>query len=129
MTNPRVVFTLAVVFLAGAATGMLGMRYGLHQQLHGTSAAAPGQDAVLEHFRTELNLSAGQTGELAEVLNDYGNYYKSVEDQMRDLHLREQLEDLRSTGKNRIMDILNPEQRLKFEKMMPDFAPPRAAQP
>ena len=127
MANPRVIFTLAVVFLAGAATGMLGMRYGLHEQLH----KAPGsrQDAVLERFRAELNLSDGQAVELAAVLSDYGDYYKSVEDQIHDLHLREQLEDLRSTGKSRIMDILNAEQRAKFEKIMPDLAPLPALQP
>ena len=29
MANPRIVMTLAGVFLAGLGTGMLGMRYGL----------------------------------------------------------------------------------------------------
>lgn len=129
MANPRIVFTLAVVFLAGAATGMLGMRYGLHDQLHRSAASAAGQEALLERFRTELKLSSDQAGRLAEVLNDYGHYYKSVEDQIRDLHLREQIEDLRSTGKSRIMEILNEEQRAKFEKMMPELPPAPTAQP
>lgn len=124
MANPRIVFTLVVVFLAGAVTGMLGMRYGLHDQLHQTVAAGDGRDAVLDRFRDELKLSDDQAVKLAEVLNDYGHYYKSVEDQMRELHLREQIEDLRSTGKSRIMEILNDEQRKKFEKMMPEIAPP-----
>ena len=129
MANPRIVFTLAVVFLAGAATGMLGMRYGLHQQLHRASSVDPGSDAVLERFRTELELSPDQTTKLAEVLDDYGHYYRSVEDQIRDLHLREQIEDLRSTGKSRIMDILDDQQRKKFEKLMPELVPPAPAQP
>ena len=123
MANPRIVFTLVVVFLAGAVTGMLGMRYGLHDQLHQTATANDGRDAVLERFRAELKLSDDQAVKLSEVLDDYGHYYKSVEDQMRELHLREQIEDLRSTGKSRIMEILNDEQRKKFEKMMPELAP------
>jgi hypothetical protein len=128
MANTRIIFTLTVVFLAGAATGMLGMRYGLHEQLHQPVAANSDRDAMVEKFRAELKLSPDQADKLTEVLDDYGHYYKSVEDQIRDLHLREQIEDLRSTGKNRIMDILNEEQRQKFEKMMPDLAPAPAKQ-
>jgi len=127
--TPRIAFTLAVVFLAGAATGMLGMRYGLHDQMHPAPStnADKGRDAMLERFRTELNLSPDQAERLAAVLTDYRDYYKSVEDQIRDIHLREQIEDLRSTGKNRIMEILNADQRAKFEKMMPEL--PAPAQP
>ena len=128
--NPRIAFTLAVVFLAGAATGMLVMRYGIHEQLHSTPSAATadkGRDPMLERIRTELNLSPDQTERLAAVLTDYKDYYKSVEDQIRDIHLREQIEDLRSTGKNRIMEILNADQRAKFEKMIGELPVP--AQP
>ena len=128
MANPRIVFTLAVVFLAGAATGMLGMRYGLHEQLHKTAPADPGRTAVLERFRTELKLSPEQATKLATILDDYGHYYQDVEEQIRDLHLREQIEDLRSTGKSRIMDILDDQQRKKFEKMMPELVPHPPAQ-
>ena len=53
------------------------------------------------------------------VLDDWGQYYQS---------LQEQFEDLRSTGKNRILEILNPDQRDRFEKMMKDLAP-QLAQP
>jgi len=127
--NPRIAFTLAVVFLAGAATGMLVMRYGIHEQLHQTLSANADKDrdAMLERIRTELNLSPDQTERLAAVLTDYTDYYKSVEDQIRDIHLREQIEDLRSTGKNRIMEILNADQRAKFEKMIGELPVP--AQP
>ncbi len=115
--NPRVVWTLMVVFLAGAATGALSMRLGLHNVLHRAPAkAAPqqGRDAVLNQFKTELNLSDSQTEKLALVLDDYRQYYQSLQDQ---------LEDVRATGKNRIMAILDPEQRQKFEKMMTDLGP------
>ena len=58
--------------------------------------------------------TARKTEKLALVLDDYRQYYQSLQDQ---------LDDLRSTGKTRIMQILNPEQRDKFEKMMTDLAP------
>jgi hypothetical protein len=48
------------------------------------------------------------------VLADYREYYQSLEDQ---------LDDVRSTGKSRIMQILDEQQRAKFEKIMGDLQP------
>lgn len=126
MANPRIALTLGLVFLAGVGAGMVAMRYGLHDQLHRVSAAPP--DAVLEYYRTQLNLSTDQTERLAKVLDDYRQYYQSVQEQIEDLRLREQIEDLRSTGKNQIMEILNPDQRAKFEQISREMtAPPGEA--
>jgi hypothetical protein len=116
--NPRIVSTLMLVFLAGAATGALSMRLGLHDKLHRSAAPVTpkdaNRDAILSRFKTQLDLSSPQAAKLALVLDDYSQYYQSLEDQ---------LDDLRATGKTRIMAILNPEQREKFEKMMTDLAP------
>jgi hypothetical protein len=114
--NPRIVTTLMLVFLAGAATGALSMQFGLHDRMHRPVSApqAPTRDAVLNRFKAELDLDNGQTEKLGLVLDDYRQYYQS---------LQEQLDDLRSTGKTRIMQILNAQQRTKFEKMMNDLAP------
>ncbi|MFM2123867.1 MAG: hypothetical protein RL328_318, partial [Acidobacteriota bacterium] len=75
------------------------------------------QAEVLEHFRQELNLTDDQTKKLAAVLDDYSHYYQAVQEQIEEMRLRDQIDDLRSTGKNRILEILNAEQRQKFEKM------------
>ncbi len=123
--NPRIVMTLSAVFLAGVATGMLGMRYGLHDQIHQVAEAAPmakaepvpNQEALLEKYRIELNLSSEQTQKLAVVLNDYQHYYQAVQEQIEEMRLRDQIDDLRATGKNRILEILNADQRAKFEHM------------
>src|SRR4051812_2367385 len=120
MANSRIVLTLAGVFLAGLGTGMLGMRFGLHETIHNYVApvpAPPNQDVVLERFRTELNLSPEQTTKLASVLADYQHYYQAVQEQIEEMRLRDQIDDLRSTGKSKILEILNPDQRAKFEKM------------
>jgi len=120
--NPKVAGTLAVVFLAGAAVGALTMQMGLHDRLHRTVSAstvrvagkASSTDALVQRFKTELNLSADQTDKIAMVLTDYREYYHSLEDQ---------LDDVRSTGKSRIMQILDQQQRAKFEKIMDDLQP------
>jgi Spy/CpxP family protein refolding chaperone len=109
--NPRILTTLLLVFLAGAASGALSMRLIHHPA---PVNAQQNREAVLNRFRTQLDLDGGQVQKLSLLLDDYSQYYES---------LQEQLDDLRSTGKTRIMQILNPEQREKFEKMMNDLAP------
>ena len=105
--NPRIATTLLLVFCAGAAVGMLGMQYGLHDRLHKVAAAAP-------DFKTKLDLSSEQTDQISVVLQDYSHYYDSLQDQ---------LDDLRSTGLNRILQILQPGQREKFQKMRAELVP------
>jgi trans-aconitate methyltransferase len=121
--NPKVIGTLVLVFLAGAAVGALSMQMGLHERLHRTVSAATApaaasksstNDAMVQRFKTELNLSADQTIKIAMVLSDYREYYKNLQDQ---------LDDVRSTGKTRIMQILDDQQRAKFEKIMGNLQP------
>lgn len=110
--NPRILTTLMLVFLAGAATGAMSMRL-IHHPVP-VNAQQNSRDAVLTRFKTELDLDDGQVQKLSLLLDDYGQYYES---------LQEQLNDLRATGKTRIMEILNPQQREKFEHMAGDLAP------
>jgi hypothetical protein len=114
--NPRILSTLFFVFLAGATVGALSMSFGLHDKLHHAAppSSAASRDAVLQRFKSELDLSGAQTEKLALVLEDYRLYYQSLQDQ---------LDDLRATGKTRILQILNPDQKVKFEKMVQDLAP------
>ena len=118
--NPKVITTLVVVFLAGAAVGALAMQLGLHEKLHRTAAAASkpvplaAKDAVLQRFKTELNLTSAQTQQMSSILDDYRHYYQSLQDQ---------LDDIRALGKMRIVQILDDAQRQKFEKMMSELQP------
>ncbi len=118
--NPKVISTLVVVFLAGAAVGALAMQLGLHEKLHRTAAAASkpvplaAKDAVLQRFKTELSLSPAQTQQISSILDDYRHYYQSLQDQ---------LDDVRALGKTRIVQILDEGQRQKFDKMMNELQP------
>ena len=119
--NPKVISTLVVVFLAGAAVGALAMQLGLHDKLHRTAAAASkpvplaAKDAVLQRFKTELSLSPAQTQQISSILDDYRHYYQSLQDQ---------LDDVRALGKMRIVQVLDEGQRQKFDKMMTELQPP-----
>jgi len=118
--NPKVISTLMVVFLAGAAVGALAMQMGLHDKLHRTVSAAAfkpspaAKEATVQKFKEELHLSDAQTQQISSILDDYRHYYQSLQDQ---------LDDVRATGKTRIVQILDDSQREKFEKMITELQP------
>jgi hypothetical protein len=113
-SNPRVLTILILVFLAGAFTGAVGMRYGLHERLHpaGAGISKANKDELLTRCKNELNLTTEQTRQMADVVDDTANYYQTLQDQ---------LADVRSSGKSRIMALLNEEQKQKFERMLVDL--------
>ena len=117
--NPRVISTLVLVFAAGIAVGALSMQLGLHEKLHRTVSAATkpvsDNDALVQRFRTQLHLSDEQTKEISGVLSEYRPYYRALQDQF---------DDLRATGRDRIMGLLTEEQQKQFEKMGGDLQPP-----
>jgi hypothetical protein len=115
--NPRVVTTIMLVFLAGAASGALSMQFGLHSRLHhalSTPAPVPGREALLQRFNSELGLSQDQSQKISVVLADYTQYIQSLQDQ---------LDDMRATGRAQILEILNPDQKERFKKIMSELEP------
>ena len=109
--NWRVLATLTSVFLCGAVVGALTMRAGLHNTIHRSAAAYwkdAGNQLSYERLTRELNLSPQQADQLRSILDDMIKYHQD---------LQAQIEDVRATGKNRIIQILNPEQRQQFERL------------
>jgi hypothetical protein len=95
--------TLALVFLCGALAGAVAMSLGAHRSLHKASYFSDaGRAAFLASIKKDLNLSAAQTEQMESILDDFSTYYRNV---MAD-------------GKSRIMQILNDEQRRRFEQML-----------
>ncbi len=114
--NPKVLTTLLMVFVVGAFSGALSMRWGLHKRLHPDATSAPWKDpnaakSFIDNCQRELNLTPKQSEEMAAILDDYKSYYQSVQDQ---------LDDVRATGKSKILELLNEDQRKKFERMLPE---------
>lgn len=73
-----------------------------HANLHGTPPVAAGYSMSVGQWKQELNLTDDQTVQLTSILDDFAHYYDNV---MAD-------------GNSRILQILNPEQRRKFEQML-----------
>ncbi len=109
--NPRVLTTLVLVFLTGAMAGAITMRAGLHDKMH-RGATAYWRDGRNEfsydRLKKDLDLTSEQSERLKTILDDFDKYHED---------LQAQIEDVRATGKNRIMQMLDARQRQRFEQL------------
>jgi Spy/CpxP family protein refolding chaperone len=95
-------FTIFLVFLCGAALGAVVMNLG-HARLHQPAFDTPaGKALYFERLQKELNLTPAQSEQMQSILNDFWQYYRTV------------LSDSRA----RVEQILTPEQRVKFERIL-----------
>jgi hypothetical protein len=113
--NWRVLTMLSGVFLCGALAGALTMRAGLHDTLHRFGGARNERSQLTyQRLTKELNLNPQQANQLSSILDDMFKYNQD---------LQAQIEDVRATGKNRIRQILNPQQRQDFERICNELPP------
>ena len=103
--SPRAVCiaTMALVFLTGAVIGALAMDLGIHNRMRPAAFDTPqGKALNFERLRKELDLTPAQSEQMQTVLNDFWQYYRTV----------------LSDSKQRVEQVLNEEQRQKFEKIL-----------
>jgi Spy/CpxP family protein refolding chaperone len=103
--NPRLVagISLALVFICGALAGALVMDFGVHNRLRPPSfETAQGQALYYDRLQKELDLTPAQSDQVKSILNDFWQYYRTV----------------LSEGRGRIEQVLTPEQRQKFARLL-----------
>jgi uncharacterized membrane protein len=108
--NPKVAcaLTLALVFLCGAAAGALAMNLGIHNRLHQPAFdTSNGRALYFEHLQKELDLTPAQAEQMQSILDDFWQYYRTV----------------LSDSKARVEQLLNEQQRRKFEQMLKEQRP------
>ena len=117
--NPRVLLTLGLVFLCGLTAGGLVMRFSVHQVMHIPEPywQEGGKEISLQRLSMELDLTPAQRQHLEMVLDDFMMYVQTLQSQM---------DEVRALGKNRILRILNDEQKRKFEEMLGELQARRA---
>jgi hypothetical protein len=96
------ILSFVLVFFCGMVLGAVVMSFSGHASLHGSPPLATGLSMSVREWKEELNLTDQQTDQLTSILDDFSHYYDYV------------LAD----GNSRIMQILNPEQRRKYEQML-----------
>jgi hypothetical protein len=114
--NPRVLSILAVVFLCGSAFGAAAMRIYLHNVMTpaGPTMVINGHRMGLTQLDHELSLRAEQRLQVELILDDYAKFYQNLEDQRQ---------EVAEHGKQKIMELLDDQQRAKFDQVL--HAPPR----
>lgn len=116
--NPRILALFLLIFLCGALAGAITVRAGLHERLHRNASIPYWQSGrtqfSYETLKRELNLTPEQSDRLKTILDDFVKYHDD---------LQAQIEDVRATGRNRIIQILTPEQRAKFEQLSQQLPP------
>jgi uncharacterized membrane protein len=101
-TEKIAILSFVLVFLCGAVLGAVVMSFSGHASLHGNAPVANGLSMSVTEWKQQLDLSDQQTVQLTSILDDFSRYYDNV------------LAD----GNSRIMQILNPDQRKRFEQMI-----------
>ncbi len=95
--SPTVVLSFFLVFLCGAALGAVVTKYAHH-----LGGSTDPKMITLEHWKRELNLTDQQTAQVKDLLDDFSRYYDNVI----------------ADGKTRVMQILNEDQKQKFQRML-----------
>jgi Spy/CpxP family protein refolding chaperone len=112
--NRKAIFLVFVVFALGIALGAIGMYVvkarvlAAHPQ---TALRTP--SSTMAMFTRDLNLDADQQAKIQAIFNDTRSHYAELHDKFDP-----EYERVRQEGRERIRQVLTPEQRPKLEELL-----------
>lgn len=114
--NPRVLLTLLLVFALGGICGALVMKYRHREASRSATMWRPeSRVQALKRFKTELKLTEVQAEQMGGMLDDYSLMMQVLQAQM---------DDVRMGARERVMEILTPDQRVQFVRMASEMTKP-----
>ena len=113
--NRKAVLLVFVLFVLGLALGSMGTYLVTTRVLAARPQAtlAHGPAHTMEMFTRDLNLNPDQQSQIQAILNDTRARYAELHEK-----LDPEYEQVRHQGRERIRQILTPEQRPKFEDLL-----------
>jgi Spy/CpxP family protein refolding chaperone len=113
--NRKAVLLVFVLFVLGIALGSLGTYVVTTRVLAARpqTAAAHSPAHTMEMYTRDLNLNADQQNQIQAILNDTRAHYSALHEK-----LDPEYEQVRQQGRDRIRQLLTPEQRPKFEDLL-----------
>jgi Spy/CpxP family protein refolding chaperone len=112
--NSRKAFALvALVFMLGAAFGVAGMLATRRVLGAGDRVVRVGQPSTQSQLIREMNLSADQERQFRQILAETRDRYDAIRNAMDP-----QMREVRQQSRDRIREILTPEQRPGFEQFL-----------
>lgn len=116
MNRVLAVVTVVSLFVAGIAIGALGMHiYQDRHLLHAGEPPGPGRGFVTRRLHRQLDLSAEQQRKIDAILQ---RSHEEAMELRRDVH--PQVMAIMDRAHEEIADILNPEQREEFQRLLRD---------
>jgi hypothetical protein len=116
-SNPKVLAILTLIFLCGAAFGSAVTRGFLHSKMSVPTrqqSIRAAQRMAMDRLKNELSLTREQEQTVNKILDDYGKYYQNIEDER---------EDVAEHGRQRILSILNEQQKKRFLELFNSPSP------
>lgn len=98
------ILSLLLVFLCGGLFGAVVMTYVRPRPHTAIAATTVGLTTSVSEWKKQLDLSDEQVRQLTSVLDDFGRYY----------------DNLLADGNSRVLQVLTPEQRVRYEKLKQD---------
>ena len=100
---------LGAVFLAGASLGALGMRAFEHSTPHGSQSRERVVEVAVAGLKAELDLSPDQVKKVHMILDE------SI---MLEADHLAQIQKIQENGRGQILQLLDHEQRVKFDRVL-----------
>lgn len=113
--NPKVLGLLALVFLCGGICGSILTRAVVAPKQKPAPLSEANTSQIRERLKNELQLTPEQQERINSILEDYSKFYGSLHEQFSEIQM--QMDDVRASGKARIMNVLDESQKRKFEQM------------
>ena len=113
-SKKKAAVALAAVFLAGAALGVAGARFLPNERVRAWEMT-PRQyrGHLLDTLTRQLELSESQQAEVEVILDEVGDRFQAVGEA-----IEPEMEALRAERAERIILVLMPQQRARYEKIL-----------
>ena len=109
--NPKVLGILAAIFICGMVCGSAATRAVIHYKIESSKYhdIERARQIGWQRLKDELQLTPEQVVIVTKELDDYAKYYQNIEDQR---------EDVAQIGTQHILNILTPDQKQRFYKLL-----------
>lgn len=111
-SNPKVLGILAIIFVCGLACGAAVTNAFMHYRMANGSnyqSMERARQIGWQKLKNELELTPAQVEIVTKELDDYAKYYQNIEDQR---------EDVAALGTQHILNVLTPDQKQRFYKLL-----------
>ena len=105
----RAALYIALIFLCGVVTGALATNVWTHWNRSARAEAPRSRLRTVDRVKRDLSLTPAQTQKLDQILDETRKAYQTHE---------KEIEIIRQQGRNRIREILNDEQKAKYEQIL-----------